>query len=566
MKKFWRQKEPIKDYKETDSVIDKLIAVNNIEDRFRFLYPTEDELHSPYLLKNIEPARDRIIVALENKQKISIFVDNDPDGISSTALLFQYLNNYSDNVTYFHTQRSVGHGIQYALELIPSNTDLLIIVDSSSNEWESCRLISEQGMDIIVIDHHLITDKNDYCILVNPQQESCQYPNKQSSGSLLTWKVCQTLDEYFHENYSDSLIDLAAFGLYSDIQCMKEYENRFMVNHMLDNVQNIGLRSILKVIGKEKEKLYSSTFGYNITPFINAPTRLDKIELPLKLLTTEDPILALKLAKEIKILNEERKKFQKEAVGRLRPLVNEQDKCIVLVDSSLGKGYNGLVANDLSSIYQRPVIIQGESDMEYAGSFRSYGDFDFLKFVSELELVTNCGGHAGAGGISFKKTDIDRIKLNLNSKLKNEKFEQMIEYDFELKADEINEKIITQVQDFCRVSGTGFNEAKFLIKDLIVIQKKILGSGEDTLKLGCLIESDTYFMDDNDFKKAKSSLVIMKFKADENFKDKVKIGDKIDVVGSLNLNLFPRYKPKYHIEKTKQIFIEDLRIIAGNEG
>jgi single-stranded-DNA-specific exonuclease len=560
VKREWKQRAPKIPYEDTYSVIDKLAAINGIEDMFRFVYPTEEELHNPYLLKNVELARDRIIQAIELKQNIEILCDPDPDGISSTSLLYQYLLNYTDRLSYLYKQRSVGHGVQHVVNDIPDDTDLLIIVDSSSNEWEACKTITEREIDIVIIDHHQITDKNEYCILVNPQQEDCSYPNKQSSGSLLTWKVCQTLDDHFHEDYSDSLIDLAAFGLYSDMQSMSEPENRFMVNTMLDNIHNVGLRSILMVIKKEKEKLYSSTIGYNITPFINAPTRLDKIELPLELLTTDDPVIALELAKEIHSLNEVRKKTQKEAVKRLKPLVNEDDKCIVLIDSSLGKGYNGLIANDLSGIYQRPVIIQGETTTEYVGSYRSYGGFNFLEFASKLDMVTNSGGHAEAGGVSVLKNDFELFKMTLNNKLKNEKFEQITYFDIELQADKINEKLITQVQNFCRVSGTGFEEAKFLIKDLVVSQKKVMGSG-DTLKLGCLLESDTWFVDEQDLETAKPSLVIMKFKADETFIEGVMVGDKIDVVGSLNLNLFPRYKPKYHIEKTNQVFIEDLRVV-----
>lgn len=562
MKKEWRQRKPKREYKDTYSVIDKLIAVNGIDDPFRFLYPTEEELHNPYLLKNIEAARDRIAEAIEQKQIISIFADVDSDGISSTALKYRYLLNYTDKVRYFHSQRGDGHGIQTALNIIPEGTKLLIIVDSSSNEVDACKEIKNRGIDIVIIDHHTVDESNEHVILVNPKQEGCEYPNKHASGSLLSWKMCQILDDHFRTNYSDELIDLAAFGLYSDMMDVGAYslENRFLVNHLLENIHSVGLNAILKVIGKEKEKLYSTTIGYNITPFINAPTRLDKIEIPLELMCTDDPELALELAKRIKELNEERKKVQKEAVTRLRPLVNENDKCIVLTDSSLGKGYNGLVANDLMGIYQRPVIIFGEKEDEYQGSFRSYGGFDFLEFVGTLDMVVGSGGHPEAGGIGIKKKDLELFKNTLNNKLKNEKFEQVIEYDFELNADEINEKLVTQVQNFCRVSGTGFEEARFLVKDLVVNQKKIIGSG-DTLRLGCLKESDTWFMSEKEFAEAKPSFVAMKFKADEQFIEGINEGDKIDVVCTLNLNLWTKYKPRYEVVKTLQLFLEDYRMV-----
>ncbi|GFN32433.1 single-stranded-DNA-specific exonuclease RecJ [Paenibacillus xylaniclasticus] len=559
MKFEWKKKKPKIGYNETFSVIDKLAAINGIEEVFEFMYPSEDSLHNPYLLKNIEEAKNRIIQAIEQKQNISIYADVDTDGVSSTAIIYRYLLNFTDKVSYFHSQRSDGHGIKYGIDNIPEETKLLIIVDSSSNDREECKLITRRGIDIIILDHHTITQKNEYCILVNPQQKDCNYPNKNTSGSLIAYKVCQVLDDYFHENYSDNLVDLAAFGLYSDLMSMLEYENRFLINHFLNNVHNEGLRAILKVIKKENVRLTSTDIGYSITPFINAATRMDKIELPLKLLTTDDPVEALDIAKEMADLNEERKRIQKESVKRLRERVNEDDRCIVVVDGSLGKGFNGLIANDLANIYKRPVVILGETDDEYQGSFRSYGNFDFLSLVSGMRIVTNSGGHACAGGVSIKKDELSRFKEQLNKKLKSVKFETSLLYDLELETSDISEKLIKQVMEFGRVSGEDFEEPRFLIKDLVVIQKNIIGGG-NTIKLGCLDESETWFLDESDYEKIKPKLVAMRFKADDEFIQGVEVGQKIDIVGTLNLNEWIRYKPRYEVVKTNQVFIDSYRI------
>lgn len=562
MNREWRQKKPKKEYDDTYSVIDKLIAVNGIEDPFRFLYPSEEELHSPYLLKNIEAARDRIVEAIELKQSIGVHLDCDNDGLNSGAVMDHYLRNFTNNVQLIYNERSIGHGI--GLTMTIPKVDLLIILDSSSNDIEKCKELADQGIDIIIIDHHTVDEDNYHCILVNPQQVDCEYPNKESSGSLLTWKMCQVLDDYFHESYSDSLLEFAAFGLYGDMMSVgtENFENRYLVSTFLDNILSYGLKALIKVLNKENQKLNGTTIGYNLAPFINAATRLDRLELALNLLTSDDPEEALSLAVELKELNELRKKVQKEAVARLRQDVNEEDKCIVLIDSSLGKGYNGLVANDLAGIYQRPVIVLGVVGDELHGSFRSYAEFDFLAFLSTFEMVINTGGHPEAGGVKILANDLELFKEALNEKLEHETFEQIVEYDFELDASEINENLITKVQNFCRVSGTGFEDAKFMIRNLVVNEKKIVGSG-DTLKLGCLIETDTWFMDKEDIKNTKPSFVVMKFKADEETIEGINEDDKIDVIASLNLNLWTKYKPKYEIVKTKQLFIEDYRVVKS---
>lgn len=527
-----------------------------------FLSPVKNVLHSPYLLANINALTNTIIEECVRKQKKTyIFADVDPDGISSTAIMHNYLKPLNKNVKYFHSQRSDGHGISLALDLVPNDCEVLIIVDSSSNDVEACKALQERGVQVVIIDHHEVERENPYCILVNPKQPDCNYPNTQASGSMLCWKVCQVLDDKLQQARSKELIDLAGLGLYSDMQDMSVLENRYVVNQMFGNIRNLGYKALLKALDKDKVKLSTTVIGFDITPCINAATRLDSIEVPLELFTTTDPNRAEELANRLKENNIERKKRQKEIVNKLKEqidtYVSDDNKCLFINDSTIGKGYNGLIANDLARHYKRPVFVLGETGDSVGGSYRSYAGINMLELLRGVAVLDNVGGHEFAGGMSVNKLNYDEAIYGINSLLRKYKVDDAIYYDLEVDAEHINEKNIKQYEDIFNISGTGFTKSNLLIKNLIIKDIKVLGDG-DTFKIGCVSEFE-HLMGENH-----PNIYCMKFKANEDFGNQFEIGDKIEVIGTLNLNTWARYKPRYEVVKTKQIMIEDLRVVKAD--
>src|SRR5690606_39058043 len=178
----------------------------------RFLNPSEDELHSPYFMKNIEDASNRIIKAIHNNEKIIVSYDPDADGVTATTIMLKYLRNYTENVDYIYGERNDGHGIFEMITVKELDSvedkerqihnmansdkireaDLLILIDSSSNDTRACKFISEKlETEIIVLDHHEIEEENPYVLMVNPQQEDCTYPNKYLSGAGVVFKVLE---------------------------------------------------------------------------------------------------------------------------------------------------------------------------------------------------------------------------------------------------------------------------------------------------------------------------------------------------------------------------------------
>lgn len=470
--------------------------------------------------------------------------------------MYNNLKRFTDNVCYFHAQRSEGHSIDISEKDVPDGTELLIIIDSSTNSTESCKRISEKGIKIVVLDHHEQDEINDYCVLVNPQQSGCSYPNKHISGAVVAWKMCQVLDDYYNTNYSDDYYDVMAIGLQGDVMNMfTEYENRYIVHRGINNIKNIGITALLKEAKKNCDKINSTEIGFFISPSINAACRMDKIEVVLDLLVETNEKKASMLAIRVLELNEERKRIQAYFNHKLLPLVNEKDKCIIVVDDEIGKGFKGLVAGDFANKFQKPVMILTKENDIYVGSYRAYGNFDLKVFLNGIPQVLMAAGHAGAGGVRFRQEDLEVIQKYLNENLSIEAEDQFLEYMLEFELDEINEILIKNIETFYNINGKGFETGKFLITNVLPLSKEVMGKGRNTVKILCYPMDRTLFLDKDDIKKLIPVANLMKFRTNENYFDDSLLHKEIHVVGSLKFN-------EYYKRKDNQIFIEDFKVVV----
>lgn len=553
----WKQKTPQIQYLYNDNLLGKLAKINGVNDIDSFLIPSVNDTHDFSKLKNIEQAVDLIKKHLLSKAKIVIFYDADQDGCESGAVLYRYLKNFTDNLELIHVQRHDGHGLHLVEDKIPHDTNLLIVVDSSTNEIDACQRVSSKGIPILIIDHHEWEGVDNLCAtIVNPKMPDCDYPNKEASGTLVTWKVCCALDEYFSTDYATDLIDLAGFSLLADAMCTRESENRYYIKCALDNVRNLGLKILIEELKIDLATFDSTDFLYKVSPCITAVTRLGKLETALDLLLSDDVKECKKFAKELIKANERRKEIQKESVSLVKDQIDENDKIIVVVENSIGKSFNGVVSQELVSLYKRPAIVLGEVDGQLVGSYRTFGDFDMKGYLKTVKSCIQALGHKGAGGTACSKDELETFKREINEGLMDETFDNSLYYDLELDLAEIDENLIRTVKEFYKVCGKNLEVSKFLIRDAYSINKKILGSG-DTLKVELCAESDTWFIDKVDLT---PKLTMMKFKTTDEYINEFPIGKPIDVIGTLNTNVWIKYKPKYQVVKTNQIFIEDYRL------
>ena len=458
--------------------------------------------------------------------------------------MYKYLLNFTDEVYYVCNERSEGHSINNLVETIPESTKVLIAVDSSSNDVETMKLLSSKGIDCLIIDHHTVTVDNPYAILVNPQQEGCSYPNKNACGGLLVFKVCQVIDDYMNTYYSNKLDDLPGFSLMADMMSMLELENRYYAKQSLKNLHHAGLKALFQAMNYDLTNLSATDFLYGVSPAVTAATRADNIQLAIDFLMCVDDSDDIKrLVKELINANERRKEVQAEALQALKPFVDERDKVVIVFDPTLGKGMNGLVAQELSRTFNKPAIVLGEGDDAdtYAGSYRGLEDFSMLDLLNECKSVIYTGGHPGAGGVQLLKINLELLRQELNEKLSDFEADDSLYYDLEFNLSDVNENLVNYLNEFYRITGNKFKQGKFLIKGLFVSDKKLMGKSANTVKVDC------------------DKIQLIKFKTDEEYFNSVPVFSEIEAIGSLNINVWKVWKPKFKVTKTLQLFIEDYR-------
>jgi len=538
----WKKRRPLIQYREDDDILTKLACVRGIENPDVFFNPSRDLMHDPCLLNGIELAANKIIKAMMQRKKIGISVDPDCDGICSTAIMVRYLRNFTDNYYILYHQRSNGHGIENQLDQIQDGTELLIILDSSSNSVEACKAIKEREIDIVILDHHAIERENPYAVIVNPQL-SPEYPNKEISGAGVVYKTLQVIDDtLMAEVQADDFVDLVMVGMIGDMMDLRNLETRAIVKLGLENIKNPGLQALAKIRNKNPYEMNSTDVSFLIAPLINGTARLDKIEHCLALLLTDEIEKCLEIAKQMDQMRREKQEREMELFEKYKAKVNPSDKIIIVTDPQASKNFNGLIAQQLARAFQRPAIVLREHNGRLDGSFRSYGDFNLKSYLSKIKIINYVGGHEKAGGVGLWASKLETLRRIINQDLANVSFSTGIEFDLVLKPEEINLDLIKQVQKFDYLTGQGFEKAKFLIRGISIDDIQYLGGGTT-----CKITG--------------GNLELIKFRIDEDWGNDLisfMFGDNvmIDALGSLNLNIWGN-------RKTMQVVLDEYRKMAG---
>ncbi len=559
----WKERYRKKKLNKRDSIEEKLAKIRGIEDIDRFLHPQEDELLDPYLLKNIELASNRIILAIAQKQRIVISMDCDTDGITAGVTMYRYLKNYTDEVDYIYGERNDGHGITEQIETNLNldyeenikrlensknninkikECDLLIIVDSSSNDTKTCEKIKSLGKDIIILDHHEIERENPHVIMVNPQQRGCEYPNKFISGAGVVFKTVQVMEDTLGQVDPFNYIDLVAVGMYADMMNMSVLENRYIVMCGLRNMKNVGLVRILKGGKVDLFKVDCSAIGFTIAPLINAVSRMENIKLAIDILLTDDDNVAKKLRLQMSKMNDLRKERQKEIVEQYSKNIDSTKKALIVLDEQSSKGFNGLVAQQLTEKFRRPAIVGRLHNGVLSGSFRSYNGFKFKTFLQGFDGEIEALGHEYAGGIVIPEKELDNLQKYIQLHLPElEEKEQYVTYDIEIDAKEIDE-YIKVIERFNLVYGNGYPKIIVRVSGISVMDVETLGATRETRKI-----------------KTFDGLELIKFRVNENYASELECFDDIDAVGELCMNEFYNFKTKKKT-CTPQIKVDDYKL------
>ena len=489
----------------TQLKVDMLIAtllvqrgIETFEQAREFFRPSLDDLHNPYLMKDMDKAVARIESAIANGENILVFGDYDVDGTTAVSLVSSYLKSYYPKVaTYIPDRYDEGYGISYkGIDFADDNgITLIIALDCGIKSIEHIAYANERNIDFIICDHHRPGDILPNAVAVlDPKRDDCSYPYDELCGCGIGFKLIQALGENRNQTIDDLLIylDLVATAIAADIVPMTG-ENRILAKFGLEVINTNPRPGIKALVQNVKKKILTITdVVFIIAPRINAAGRIKHGNEAVALLTEYDFDQAEIFASEIEQHNSERKDLDKqitiEALDQIE--INEEtDKFTTVVyNENWHKGVIGIVASRLIETYYRPTIVFTKSGDKLAASARSVKDFDIYNALeASAEHLEQFGGHMYAAGMTLKEDNYQNFK-NAFEKVVSETIHPdlltpEILIDAEINLTDINEKLVRLLNQF-EPFGPQNMTPTFMSKNIKDTgYGKTLGQNEEHLKL-----------------------------------------------------------------------------------
>ncbi|MDQ3372301.1 MAG: single-stranded-DNA-specific exonuclease RecJ [Acidobacteriota bacterium] len=456
----------------------------NVEKAFKFLNPNYSDLHEPNLLKGMEESVGRILKAVETGEKILVWGDYDVDGTTGTVVLRKALEILGAKTGFHIPHRfTEGYGINIpALEQAKNDGYTLIIsVDCGIRGFEPLAWAKENGLDVIVTDHHLADDSkgNPHAYsVVNPNQAECAYPDKNLAGVGVAFKLVHALlRERKKDKYTRGFLKMVAIGTIADVMSLTG-ENRTIVSLGLKDLPkavNFGLKALMEVADCNNE-MTSYDIGFRIAPRINAAGRMDAAREIVNLFEAETFEAARNLAEMLDLRNRERQKIQKEIteLAFLETKNITEQNFIVVAGENWHRGVIGLAASKIAEKLYRPVIVISiEEDGIGHGSARGIANYHLLNGMDSCaELFESYGGHASAAGMRIKKENIVELQRKLNehagSILSPEDFIPELNVDAHVSSDTLSLDLVEELKRF-EPFGIGNPRPKFVTKDLVLV-------------------------------------------------------------------------------------------------
>ena len=472
-------------------------GIKTVEDARSFLYAALRDFHDPFLLSGMEEAVKRIVKAIKNGEKITIFGDYDADGVSSTTILMLALQTLgAERVSWYIPNRfteGYGPNEQAFRTIKDQGTSLLITVDCGISAIKEAQLAKELGMDYIVTDHHEPGPVLPEALaILHPKKPGETYPFSELAGAGVAMKLAHALLGELPEE----LIGIAAIGTVADLVPLHD-ENRLIAMKGIQALKKStrpGIMALCQKAGIQPDTFNEDSIGFGLAPRINAVGRLESADPAVELLLTESKEEADLIADEIDLLNKERQSIVKEMaqeaieeVEKNYPL--ESNPVLIIAREGWNTGVVGIVASKLVEKYYRPTIVLS-IDREKGtakGSARSIPGFDLFHNLSlNRELLPHFGGHPMAAGMTLKMEDVEELRKRLieqaNQILTEEDFQPVTEIDGVISIDEIS---LTLIEQMAQLAPYGMQnpKPKILIENACVASSRKIGADKTHLKL-----------------------------------------------------------------------------------
>lgn len=480
-------------------------GINDAESAARFLTPSLDQLHSPYLMTGMKAAVERIEAAIERKEQLLVYGDYDVDGTTAVVILKTVIELCGGSVD-FHVPHRIREGYDLRGDVIEraaaAGIRLVISVDSGTRAFAAAESARRAGVDLIITDHHLPGPEGlpHAHAVVNPNQPGCEYPCKSLCGAGIAFKIAQALiaKRLSHRDQAQLLLSfmkIAAIATVADSVSLLG-ENRVIASLGLTALRcavNPGLKALLEIGQLSGKALSSEEVAFRIAPRINAAGRMDIAADVIELFTVKDPNRAREIAIRLDKLNSDRQEEERRIVDAIELRLAEDaalrdSYCMVIDGEGWHRGVIGITATRVVERYGRPAIVISTDAGEAHGSGRSIAAFHLLDALESCApLFTRYGGHSHAVGFSLPSASVGefrtQIELYARSRLTPADLDPVLNIETELPLEAITPGLCDALKAL-EPFGAGHHEPVFCArKTRLMAPPKILKEKHVRLKL-----------------------------------------------------------------------------------
>lgn len=568
--------KPNKNYSPMQQIlVNRGIDVKDIE---HYLKTSDADILNPDLLDNMAEGVKRLVSAIKNQEKIFLIVDCDADGFTASAALVNYIYKvFPSAMDLLSIQLHEGkeHGIEekWLEEIVANEYKLVICPDASSNDYKQHKFLKDNGIDVLVLDHHDAEEVSENAIIINNQLSD--YPNKTLSGVGVVYKFCSKIDELMKIKEADTILDLVSLGMIADMMDMRNFETKHLIQKGLTRIENPFFKALVErqaySIG---ETVTPIGVAFYIAPLINATIRVgtqNEKEVMFKAMLNHcayDMIPSTKRGEKGKTeavvvqavrnatnVRNRQKKARDNGFEYVEQIIaaNNLDKnkiIVVQVSEDLDKNLTGLIANQLMAKYQKPVLLVRETDEGLLqGSARGYDKSelkDLKSFLLESGFMEYAEGHASAMGVGIYKDKVNALVDYSNTVLANYDFSACYDVDYEYMSNDFKAQDIIDIGSMKSLWGKGVDEAMVVIKGIKITSNNItLMSANKNPTIKITLQNGTS---------------LIKFGASQSEFESLKSSGytEIDVIGTCAIN-------EWQGMITPQILIKDYEVVGKQD-
>ena len=568
--------KPNKNYSPMQQIlVNRGIDVKDIE---HYLKTSDADILNPDLLDNMAEGVKRLVSAIKNQEKMFLIVDCDADGFTASAALVNYIYKvFPSAMDLLSIQLHEGkeHGIEekWLEEIVANEYKLVICPDASSNDYNQHKFLKDNGIDVLVLDHHDAEEVSENAIIINNQLSD--YPNKTLSGVGIVYKFCSKIDELMKIKEADTILDLVSLGMIADMMDMRNFETKHLIQKGLTRIENPFFKALVErqaySIG---ETVTPIGVAFYIAPLINATIRVgtqNEKEVMFKAMLNHcayDMIPSTKRGEKGKTeaivtqavrnatnVRNRQKKARDNGFEYVEQIIaaNNLDKnkiIVVQVSEDLDKNLTGLIANQLMAKYQKPVLLVRETDEGLLqGSARGYDKSelkDLKSFLLESGFMEYAEGHAAAMGVGIYKDKVNALVDYSNTVLANYDFSACYDVDYEYMSNDFKAQDIIDIGSMKSLWGKGVDEAMIVIKGIKITSNNItLMSANKNPTIKITLQNGTS---------------LIKFGASQAEFESLKSSGytEIDVIGTCAIN-------EWQGMITPQILIKDYEVVGKQD-